>query len=59
MPLDDRDYVRGSHPPACTCAACTAGRRGAAQSSSSANRYTCPDCIDGKIIRYHDGKKIR
>lgn len=57
MPLDDRDYVRGSHPPACTCADCTAARRGAAP--DNANRYPCPDCIDGQIIRYHDGQKIR
>ena len=57
MPLDDREYVRGSHPPACTCADCTAARRGAAP--DNANRYPCPDCIDGQIIRYHDGQKIR
>ena len=23
MPLSDRDYIRGSHPPACTCVECT------------------------------------
>lgn len=26
MPIDDRDYVRGSHPPTCTCADCTEKR---------------------------------
>ena len=28
MPLDDRDYVRGNHPPACTCASCVSRRLG-------------------------------
>jgi len=23
MPLDNRDYYRGEHPPACTCVECT------------------------------------
>ncbi len=27
MPLDDRDYMRGRHPPACTCVSCVARRR--------------------------------
>ena len=26
MPIYDRDYVRGQHPPACTCKDCTARR---------------------------------
>jgi len=26
VPLSDRDYIRGSHPPTCTCAECTARR---------------------------------
>ena len=26
MPLNDRDYVRGNHPPACTCASCVSAR---------------------------------
>ena len=26
MPLGDRDYVRGEHPPACTCVECTKRR---------------------------------
>lgn len=59
MPVDDRDYVRGEHPPACTCVSCTTGRRGAAQPGGGPNRYPCPHCIEGQIIRYHDGKKIR
>ena len=28
MPLSDRDYVRGRHPPACTCVRCTRRRKG-------------------------------
>ena len=28
MPLDDRNYMRGSHPPACTCVSCVARRGG-------------------------------
>lgn len=28
MPVNDRDYVRGNHPPACTCVSCVARRRG-------------------------------
>lgn len=59
MPVDDRDYVRGSHPPACTCVSCTAARRGAGQTGGGPNRYTCPHCINGQVIRYHDGEKIR
>ena len=27
MPVTDRDYIRGSHPPACTCANCDLRRR--------------------------------
>ena len=59
MPVDDRDYMRGSHPPACTCVSCTAARRGAGQTGGGPNRYTCPHCINGQVIRYHDGQKIR
>lgn len=32
MPVNDRDYVRGNHPPACTCVSCVARRRGHQQS---------------------------
>jgi len=32
MPVNDRDYVRGNHPPACTCVSCVARRRGTQQS---------------------------
>ena len=28
MPLDDRNYMRGNHPPACTCVSCVARRGG-------------------------------
>ena len=28
MPLNDRDYIRGSHPPTCTCVSCVARRSG-------------------------------
>ncbi|MBM3942682.1 MAG: CAP domain-containing protein [SAR202 cluster bacterium] len=28
MPLEDRDYMRGKHPPACTCVECERRRRG-------------------------------
>lgn len=28
MPISDRDYVRGKHPPACTCKECTEKRLG-------------------------------
>lgn len=28
MPLNDRDYVRGAHPPACTCVSCESRRSG-------------------------------
>ena len=44
MPLDSRDYSRGSHPPACTCADCVARRQGGAV-------MTCPMCQGrGSII---------
>ena len=44
MPLDSRDYTRGSHPPACTCADCVASRQGGAM-------MTCPMCEGrGSII---------
>lgn len=26
MPINDRDYMRDSHPPACTCVACVQKR---------------------------------
>ncbi|MFC1864481.1 CAP domain-containing protein [Chloroflexota bacterium] len=35
MPLSDRDYVRGKHPPNCTCKECTERRLGKLQSQSS------------------------
>ena len=28
MPLGDRGYIRGNHPPACTCVSCVARRSG-------------------------------
>lgn len=31
MPVSDRDYARGDHPPACTCVSCVARRRGPQQ----------------------------
>ena len=31
MPVNDRDYARGDHPPACTCVSCVARRRGQQQ----------------------------
>ena len=31
MPVNDRDYARGNHPPACTCVSCVARRRGPQQ----------------------------
>ena len=42
MPIDDRDYIRGSHPPNCSCAECTNKRlnrlRGGTHRSFIANR---------------------
>ncbi|MFC2069893.1 hypothetical protein ACFLTB_01805 [Chloroflexota bacterium] len=32
MPISDRDYVRGTHPPNCTCVDCTKKRLGKKQS---------------------------
>ncbi|MFO7773515.1 MAG: hypothetical protein R6V59_06230 [Dehalococcoidia bacterium] len=42
MPIQDRDYVRGRHPPNCSCAECTSRRlnnmRGGAQENYISNR---------------------
>lgn len=35
MPVNDRDYARGDHPPACTCVSCVARRRGQQQGQQS------------------------
>ena len=35
MPVSDRDYARGDHPPACTCVSCVARRRGQQQGQQS------------------------
>ena len=44
MPLDNRDYVRGEHPPACTCVDCVNARRGTSM-------VKCPQCDgSGKIL---------
>ena len=71
MPVNDRDYVRGNHPPACTCVSCVARRRGHQQGRQGSRGrdvtpagnnpppVKCPACIDGQIIRGYDGQKIR
>jgi len=38
MPLADRDYIRGSHPPSCTCAECVEKRLGKYKKSRRARR---------------------
>lgn len=38
MPIDDRDFVRGKHPPACTCKECTDRRLGKFRSQAPQKR---------------------
>ncbi|HUU65612.1 MAG TPA: CAP domain-containing protein [Dehalococcoidales bacterium] len=38
MPIGDRDYIRGNHPPYCTCKECTDRRLGKLQSGSRLDR---------------------
>jgi len=39
MPLSDRDYIRGEHPPACTCAECTEKRLKEVQRKQNKSRF--------------------
>ena len=42
MPLSDRDYMRGSHPPTCNCAECTARRLREFQEKNTGDRVSPP-----------------
>ena len=40
MGLDDRDYIRGEHPPACTCVECNRKRLKRFNDKNSSNNCT-------------------
>lgn len=42
MPLSDRDYMRGSHPPTCNCAECTVRRLRELQEKNTGDRVSPP-----------------
>ena len=56
MPLDDRDYIKGSHPPNCTCVDCTNKRLKRLRKEAHPNYIsTCPRC--GKKSLWHNVKE--
>jgi hypothetical protein len=50
MPLDNRDYVRGSHPTTCTCTICVAIKQAISKYHPN-SFYNCPHC-HWKTLRY-------
>jgi len=42
MGLDDRDYIRGEHPPACTCVECNRKRLKRFNDKNSSNNSFYP-----------------
>jgi len=56
MPLADRDYYRGDHPPSCTCADCCAKRLERLQKGAHPSLVSiCPQC--GKKSLWHNTKE--
>lgn len=60
MPIQDRDYIRGHHPPACTCVECTNRRLSRLSKGTRANRSVgwkassgspwCPDWLKAVLL---------
>jgi len=51
MPISDRDYVRGKHPPTCTCKECTERRLGKVLSQNPDKRRKDPQKTKPAILR--------
>ncbi len=51
MPISDRDYVRGKHPPTCTCKECTERRLGKVLSQNPDKRRKDPQKTNPAILR--------
>lgn len=55
MPLDDRDYIRGRHPPTCTCTECVNRRLKRLRKEAHPNYISvCPRC--GKKSLFYNGR---
>lgn len=55
MPLDDRDYIRGRHPPTCTCTECVNRRLKRLGKEARPNYISvCPRC--GKKSLFYNGR---
>ncbi|MDD5700741.1 MAG: transglutaminase domain-containing protein [Dehalococcoidales bacterium] len=52
MPLSDRDYIKGEHPPNCTCVECTNKRLG----KNNVHLDVCPKCY-AKSVWYNNREK--
>jgi len=56
MPLDDRDYIRGNHPPSCTCVECTNRRLRQLRKEAHPDYVSvCPRC--GHKSLWHNVKE--
>jgi len=51
MPIDDRDYVKGEHPPNCTCVDCVNRRLGIVKASTKARKKFRKDSYRSKSRR--------
>ncbi len=52
MPIEDRDYIRGTHPPYCTCKECTARRLGKLRRGSRSGRLPRRRQPNGALLRW-------
>ena len=61
MPIQDRDYIRGSHPPNCSCAECTSRRlnkmRGGTDEDYTYGRPRSPGSPPRKTVDNIGGQK--
>ena len=56
MPLSDRDYIRGKHPPNCTCAECTNRRlKKLRKEAHPSHLSVCPRCRERSL--WHNVKE--
>jgi len=56
MPIGDRDYIRGKHPPNCTCTECTDKRLGKLRKEAHSSYISvCPRC--GQKSLWHNVKE--
>ncbi len=55
MPLEDRDYIKGSHPPSCTCVECANRRLKRLRKEAHPKAISvCPRC--GKKSLFYNGQ---